>query len=332
MEFQKTDVAKIVPAGDALALRTWGGRGTLVVHGPERKSWLNGLLTCDVGELRAGAGTWGLLLDRKGKIQSVLWVLSTEEKLWLAPAAETTTTSFEQLDQRLIMEDAELTETNGFTWLTLHGAGAVGAAQLLTTQWGGQAAALDWIAEECAMLCLPSEKAARVTQECAAGELTVEGKAVVPLSDEQWVGLRLNHSLAEFGADFDTTFRPHEASLERRAVCWSKGCYLGQEVVCMQDMRGKVKNRVAVLEAVPPHAVDEGTGDVPGVGDSVLGSDEQEVGSVTSAGIVDGKLYVMARLPTQALAAEPSQLTIAKAGNERWALHPAPVATSGVSS
>jgi folate-binding Fe-S cluster repair protein YgfZ len=36
--------------------------------------------------------------------------------------------------------------------------------------------------------------------------------------------------------------------LERRAVSWTKGCYLGQEVVCMQDMRGRVKRRLVALE------------------------------------------------------------------------------------
>jgi folate-binding Fe-S cluster repair protein YgfZ len=31
-------------------------------------------------------------------------------------------------------------------------------------------------------------------------------------------------------------------------VSWNKGCYLGQEVVCMQDMRGKLKRRLVALE------------------------------------------------------------------------------------
>jgi folate-binding protein YgfZ len=48
--------------------------------------------------------------------------------------------------------------------------------------------------------------------------------------------------------DFGERDNPHEASLDRIAVSWSKGCYLGQEVVCMQDMRGKVKRRLVALD------------------------------------------------------------------------------------
>jgi folate-binding protein YgfZ len=43
-----------------------------------------------------------------------------------------------------------------------------------------------------------------------------------------------------FGVDFDDTTYPQEASLEKTAVSFDKGCYLGQEVVCMLEMRGHV--------------------------------------------------------------------------------------------
>src|SRR5690606_38680361 len=61
-----------------------------------------------------------------------------------------------------------------------------------------------------------------------------------PLAEEQWDELRVVWGVPDFERDFFPVDKPHEASLERRAVDWKKGCYLGQEVVCMQDMRGKV--------------------------------------------------------------------------------------------
>ena len=75
------------------------------------------------------------------------------------------------------------------------------------------------------------------------------------LGAEDWTRLRLERGFPEFGVDYDGSDRPHEAALDRRAVSWSKGCYLGQEVVCMQDMRGKVKRSVRVLRLdAPPEA------------------------------------------------------------------------------
>src|SRR5690606_24904679 len=83
----------------------------------------------------------------------------------------------------------------------------------------------------------------------AEPSFTLDGSRV-SLSDPAWALWRLRHELPWGGIDFDASVRPHEAALERKAVSWSKGCYLGQEVVCMQDMRGKVKKRLAVFTSI----------------------------------------------------------------------------------
>ena len=69
----------------------------------------------------------------------------------------------------------------------------------------------------------------------------------------EWSSEKLNqwcieHGVPRFGVDYSSSDNLHAASLERRTVSWSKGCYLGQEVVCMQDMRGKVNRRLVSLQ------------------------------------------------------------------------------------
>jgi folate-binding protein YgfZ len=59
--------------------------------------------------------------------------------------------------------------------------------------------------------------------------------------------LRVERSVPLYGKELSDTTSPHEASLERRCISWEKGCYLGQEAVCMQEMRGKVKRRTVLL-------------------------------------------------------------------------------------
>ena len=66
-------------------------------------------------------------------------------------------------------------------------------------------------------------------------------------SEPDWQRLRIERAVPAYGTDYDDRDNPHDASLERRAVSWTKGCYLGQEVVCMQDMRGKLKRRIVTL-------------------------------------------------------------------------------------
>jgi folate-binding Fe-S cluster repair protein YgfZ len=81
---------------------------TLIVTGPERLTWLDGLVTCEVKALTPGQGTWGLVLNRQGKIQTPLWMVADSDRLWLAVAPGTRQTVRAELDHMLIMEDAEL--------------------------------------------------------------------------------------------------------------------------------------------------------------------------------------------------------------------------------
>ncbi|HMJ15902.1 MAG TPA: folate-binding protein YgfZ, partial [Polyangiaceae bacterium] len=125
-------------------------------------------------------------------------------------------------------------------------------------------------------------------------DVLIDHPAVARSSPDAWRCVRIEYALPEFGTDFGTQDNPHEASLDRRAVSWSKGCYLGQEVVCMQDMRGKVKRRVVRLDADGPAALAAGT--------PVLAGSET-VGEITSScrSADDSRVRSLARVLTKAL-------------------------------
>lgn len=239
------------------AVQRWSALPTLVVSGPDRSTWLNGLLSCDVGAVGEGRGTWGLLLDRLGKIQAVLAVLADDVSLYLGVLWGDVELVERELDARLVMEDAELTRlAQGAEWCLFVGNASEAAA-------GGARAR--------GTITMVGSNTLAVFVET----LPVLGETP-SLSESAWTWLRVTHGLGWGGIDFDEGDRPHEAAMERRAVSWSKGCYLGQEVVCMQDMRGKVKRSVRPFTArAGAHSA------------SVLGSEVwmggKSVGRVTSA-------------------------------------------------
>src|SRR6185503_17282110 len=70
---------------------------------------------------------------------------------------------------------------------------------------------------------------------------------------------------------------PQEASLEKRAVSFEKGCYLGQEVVCMLEMRGHVKRKLV------PFVAEDGASLAAGA--QVTDEAGADVGKVSSAGV-----------------------------------------------
>jgi folate-binding protein YgfZ len=267
------------------------GWDTMLVTGPDRLAWLEGLVTCELKKLTVGAGTWGLVLNRQGKIQSSVWVVAAEEQLWLAFAPGTGAAMEAELGRMLIMEDAELVAPPvAQRWFSLHGPAAAERAASWAREAGGASAAIDFTGLGGAALVVP-ESAEGLVLAQAEGQLLGPG---------DWNRLRLERAFPEFGVDYDGADRPHEAALDRRAVSWSKGCYLGQEVVCMQDMRGKVKRSVRVLR------VDAPQGTRLEVGAALVKANGDHVGTVTSLAhsARAAAWLVMAKLQLEALEGE----------------------------
>src|SRR5690349_16291353 len=83
-------------------------RETLRVRGPDAKSWLNGVLSCDVAALTPAQGVYGLLLSKQGKIQAELDLVEAGDSVLLGVSPGRGSAVAEQLDRVLVMEDAEL--------------------------------------------------------------------------------------------------------------------------------------------------------------------------------------------------------------------------------
>lgn len=238
-------------------------RDTLVVRGPDRKTWLDGLLTCKVPDVSPGHAGYGLLLTKQGKIVTDAFLVDDGAALFVGVAAGHGPGVRELLDRYLVMEEAELSLAEPpLAWRLL----TDGVVPPGSTAQGG--------------LVLGS-----LSAQLFATARAAEAPDAAPLLAE--------HGLGVFGVDFGERDNPHEASLDRIAVSWTKGCYLGQEVVCMQDMRGKVKRRLVALEG--------GAGLLAAVASPVLGADGSVAGQVSSAHPTATGARVLASISTSAL-------------------------------
>ncbi len=256
-------------------------RGSLSVTGADAKSWLNGLVTCDViavDERRAG---FGLLLSKQGKVQADLDLLSSPGGLLLGLPASELAEIERQLDRYLVMEDAELSPAEQVRWLRLLGPRAAAAVAAIARPLAS--GELNWLGGWTVAVSAPELAAALSAIDAVLGD------AVLHATPDAWRALRVARSFPLFGVDYGRDDNPHEASLERRAVSWSKGCYLGQEVVCMQDMRGRVKRRLLPLAVESDLAVEVGS-EVHAAGETAA------VGRVTSAERINGRVFAFAML------------------------------------
>jgi folate-binding protein YgfZ len=265
---------------------------TLVVTGGDRQKWLNGLITCDLAPLAEGDGAYGLFVAQKGRIVADAYVALGAQRLLLAVSRAVVAEVRASLEAHVIMEDVEIVD-GAFEVERVHGprSGDVLAAMIGA---GASGARLDQTGLDGAVIFVPAQalepaRAARDAALAEAGGMVGDGRA--------WEALRLDRGVPEFGADFDATTYPQEAGLETRAVSFSKGCYLGQEVVFMLEKRGHVKRRLVTVRV---------DGELPPRGAEVRGADGEVVGNVTSA----------ARVPTGPLAMAMVKRALATAGAE----------------
>jgi folate-binding protein YgfZ len=269
----------VVPAAD---------RAAILVTGKDRTSWLNGLVTCELAKRERGQGAYGLLVEKKGRIQTDLFVVPSadeaEATLALAVPASLRESILATLDHYLIMEDAELSASE-LVFYVAHGPRAAELRSLAP-----YAGTVDLLGTGGVVLGAPTADAAALEARLRETVATLGGAFA---DDATWDAIRIEAGLPRFGAEVDATLYPQEAALEKLAVSFSKGCYLGQEVVYMLQERGHVKRKLVPLDL----DLDGGNGaPLPAAGTAVTTPAGEAVGEIKSAAIgpSSGKLVAIA--------------------------------------
>jgi tRNA-modifying protein YgfZ len=256
-------------------------RSAILVTGKDRTSWLEGLLTCELAKREQGQGAYGLLVEKKGRIQTDLFVIPSadDQALALAIPAALQEAVLATLDHYLIMEDAELT-TPELAFFVAHGPRAAELRGLAPF-----AGTIDLLGHGGLVLAAPRDEAAALEARLATEVAKLGG---VMADEATWDAVRIEHGLPRFGVEFDATLYPQEASLEKLAVSFNKGCYLGQEVVYMLENRGHVKRKLVPLD------LDGGSPPAPGT--AVTTPEGEAAGEIKSAtlGPMSGKPVAIA--------------------------------------
>ncbi|MEZ5169513.1 MAG: folate-binding protein [Acidimicrobiia bacterium] len=253
--------------------------GSALVSGGDTFSFLDSLVSADVADLEDGAGVHGLLLSPKGKLVADFRLLRVGDTAWIDTEPGVAPDLVAALDRYRIRVDVEISErSDEFGVLQLRGpavddvlAGA-GASRPPT----GAHAHVAWGEVRIARVARPDDAGVDVVGPLAAltaawADLTAAGAVRVGRSASE--AHRIAAGIPRQGHDIDERTIPQEAGLELDAVSFTKGCFLGQELVCRIDSRGRV-NRF--LRRLTPD------GPAPAVGAEILDHDGERAGEVTS--------------------------------------------------
>ncbi|MBK8169631.1 MAG: folate-binding protein YgfZ [Sandaracinaceae bacterium] len=242
----------------------------LRVHGDDARSWLNGQITNDVRATTKGQSVYALVINLKGRVVADVWVLDNGDDFLLVLPQSAFATVEAQFEKYIIMEDVALSAASELRVVTLQGALAASLAEKTGVSTSLAYRADRMHAEGVDILIAKNDYDAAWENLSAA--VLAEGGEI--LDDVSWQDARIGAGRPAFGVDFGERTYPQEAGLEERAVSFNKGCYLGQEVVCMLENRGQLTRRLVALTVTDKNGLTHGT--------QVTGSDGANVGEVTS--------------------------------------------------
>ena len=274
-------------------------RATIRITGSDRRDFLNRMVTQELKDLEAGAVRQTFWLNRRGRIVADLLLAEMGDHLLAGLDVHGAGKAVESLDEFLFAEDVEIAEvTDTCHHLALHGpmsAQVLAAASddphdpnvadlpdlaCTTIVVGGNEVVgirCDQTGNAGFELIMRHVEAVAVWDALlAASRRLGEGSSRVrPIGWHAFNIARIEAGTPLFNIDFGTDSLPHETGLLAQRVSFTKGCYLGQEIVARTENLGRPKQRLVGLRPA---------GDLlPNAGADVVDADGKAVGAVTSS-------------------------------------------------
>ena len=244
-------------------------RGLLQFTGPDRLSFLQGMLSNDLRDIKPGEGQYATVLTQQGKVLGDVRVLRSDNSFYLDLWEVIKDKIVEHLNRYLVADEVEIADrSEGYGMLSLQGPQSTGLLRKLV-----------------ANIC--------VVQDSHTGELGFD--LIIPVLALQnvaqratdagkqfsavWVGeeaqniLRIEAGIPRYGVDFTEDNLLLETGLND-AVSFTKGCYLGQEVIERIRSRGHVNKKLVGFLL-------DGQG--PARASALIYASDKEVGNVTSS-------------------------------------------------
>jgi folate-binding protein YgfZ len=216
-------------------------RAVLAVSGADRASWLQGLLTNDVESLKDGESRYAAYLTPQGRMISDMNVVASGERLLLDVPAPLAPALRDRLDGLIFAEDVAITDERATltAWTVIR-----------------PDAFIDVIAA-----ALPAEFA-----------------SLTEVNLDTYEVIRIERGVPRFLADMNEDTIPLEAGIEDRAISFTKGCYVGQEVIVRVTHRGGGRVAKKLVKWIG-----DASAEVVPLPESRIFSFDKDIGRVTGA-------------------------------------------------
>jgi len=292
-------------AKNLVSIHAFRPAAVIQITGADALDFLQGQFTNDIRH-PVGSAVYGLWLNQKGKVLADSEVLRTSDnEFLLVSTSSPVATILHRLEQYIIADDVILADvTPAYGALSVAGEGAdlslqavVGgvpdAGQFLATQ-GVFAFRNSLAATHCFHLIGPSVAVEEL-------RLAFVAYGCQQANDTEAEVARIEAGFPSVPGDIGASDLPQEAGLERTAISFTKGCYLGQEVMARLKNLGQVRRQLRKIH---------GSGRPPPPG-APLFQGPKKVGEVRSA-IAKGEGFIALAMLTRLGLDEQAGMTLAE--------------------
>jgi tRNA-modifying protein YgfZ len=253
-------------------------RGAIVARGRDRARLLHNITTNEVKKMSPGQGAYAFLLNPQGRIQADLNLFCFAEHFLIDTEPELGEKVRLHIRKYIIADQVELEDASAATAaIGLEGpAAAAVLASLGAPAPGSDYAHAAWGDVSVAALSATGQPGFRLFAPAAAKDdllRQLQAAGAVPATADDARTVRIENGRPRYGEDILETSLPQETQ-QMHAVSFSKGCYLGQEIVERIRARGHVNRKLVRLEIAAAVA--------PPSGSKLLAGDA-EAGEITSA-------------------------------------------------
>jgi folate-binding protein YgfZ len=240
------------------------GRVKLRVTGADALRFLNGQISNDLRKATADAAIQASILNAKGKLNADVFISKEIDSFLLDADPDLREALPARLERYIIADDVQIEDvTDQFAIFHVTGESAPDPVQRGRTLRATRFARSGW----------------DIWGDMAGAERTRQAlSAIFTFCDEECAEvLRIERGVPRWGRELTDQIIPTEANLEASSIDYSKGCYIGQEVISRMKMSGQTNKRLCGLVSLSGARLQAGMRLTPGEGD------EKEIGSITSA-------------------------------------------------
>ena len=233
-------------------------RGKIRVTGEDRARLLHAMTTQDVQALTPGQGCYAFFLNAQGRILGDVNIFCREDSFLLDTEPETRQKLYDHIDRYIIADDVTLLDVTGeMSTIAIEGPQAAAVLERLgapvpeadyaTRSWSRSIVARvsSTGARGYSIFMLPTKKAELIAALNIPEATREEARTV-----------RIEHGKPRYGEEITERYLVQETA-QLNAVSFSKGCYLGQEIVERVRSRAqihRVLRRLTIDATEPPPA------------------------------------------------------------------------------